>query len=40
MQFNSADAAKIRGLKTSDIEGVLGVRDYEEIVHRDDMVFL
>ena len=31
---------RIKGLKTSDISGVLGSKDYDEVIHRDNMVVL
>lgn len=39
VQFDSGDLEKIRGLNTSEIEKLLGKKEYEEVVHRDDMVF-
>ena len=39
VQFDSGDLEKIRGLNTSEIENSLGKKEYEEVVHRDDMVF-
>lgn len=39
VQFDSGDLEKIRGLNTSEIEKLLEKKDYEEVVHRDDMVF-
>lgn len=39
VQFDSGDLEKIRGLNTSEIEKSLGTKEYEEVVHRDDMVF-
>lgn len=39
VQFDSGDLEKIKGLNTSEIEKLLGKKDYEEVVHRDDMVF-
>ena len=39
VQFDSGDLEKIRGLNTSEIEKSLGKKEYEEVVHRDDMVF-
>jgi glutamate 5-kinase len=31
---------KLRGLHTRDIQKVLGHKDYDEIIHRDDLVVL
>src|SRR6266404_3787774 len=38
--YSDADAARIIGRKTSDIEKVLGFRGRDEIVHRDDLVLI
>lgn len=38
--YTSADIEKIRGRKTSEIASILGVCNYEEIVHRDNMALL
>ena len=38
--YDAADAARIAGLKTSEIEKVLGYRGRDELIHRDDMVLL
>jgi glutamate 5-kinase len=37
VNFNSADIQKIQGLKTTKIEQVLGHKDYDEVIHRDNM---
>ena len=36
--YSSGDADRIKGLKSSDTETVLGYRGREEIIHRDDLV--
>jgi glutamate 5-kinase len=36
--YSSADALRIRGLRTEQISAVLGTFPYEEIVHRDNLV--
>lgn len=36
--YTSADLDKIRGRKSSEIEGILGFRDSDEIIHRDNLV--
>ena len=36
--YSSEDADRIRGLKSSETEAVLGYRGREEIIHRDDLV--
>lgn len=38
--YSSEDLEKLMGRKTSEIEDVLGRRDYDEIVHRDNMAFV
>ncbi|MDP9090278.1 MAG: glutamate 5-kinase [Pseudomonadota bacterium] len=38
--YSDADAARILGRKSADIEKVLGYRGRDEIVHRDDLVLL
>ncbi len=35
--YGSMDLAKIKGLKTSEIEGVLGSKPSDEVVHRDNL---
>jgi len=38
VRFSASDLNRIKGLKTSAIEAVLGERDYEEVIHKDDLV--
>jgi glutamate 5-kinase len=38
--YSSEDVAKIKGLKTSQIQPVLGYKYYDELVHRNNMVIL
>ena len=38
--YSDADAARIIGRKSADIEAVLGYRGRDEIVHRDDLVLI
>ncbi len=38
--YGAADASRILGLKSSDIEKALGFRGRDELVHRDDMVLM
>jgi glutamate 5-kinase len=40
VNYNSRETKKIKGLKSGDIEEVLGYRDYDELIHRDNMVIL
>jgi glutamate 5-kinase len=38
--YSDADAARIIGRKSKEIEQVLGFRGRDEIVHRDDLVVM
>ena len=38
--YSSAELAKIKGAKTQDIEALLGYKDHDEVVHRDNLVIL
>ncbi len=38
--YSDADAARIMGRKSSEIEGILGYRGRDEMIHRDDLVIL
>ncbi len=38
--YNSIEVAKIKGLKTGEIEKVLGHKDFDEVIHRDNMCIL
>ena len=38
--YSSTDLAKIKGLKTGQIEEVLGFKDSDEVIHRDNLVVL
>jgi glutamate 5-kinase len=40
VKYSSAELDRIKGLKTSEIESVLGHKDYDEVIHRDDLVIL
>ncbi|HEY6010261.1 MAG TPA: glutamate 5-kinase [Nitrospirota bacterium] len=40
VKYASGDLDRIKGLKTAQIESVLGHKDYDEVIHRDDMVIL
>ena len=40
VNYNAADTAKLAGKHTKDIEHILGYRDYDEIIHRDNLVLL
>lgn len=39
-EYASEAVQKIKGRRTSDIAGILGSKDYDEVVHRDNMVVL
>ena len=36
--YNSKEIAKIKGKKTGDIMAILGYKDYDEVIHRDNLV--
>ncbi len=40
VNFSSEDVRRIMGRRTSEIEAVLGHKDYDEVVHRDNLVLL
>ncbi len=40
VKYSSEDLDRIKGLKTSQIASVLGHKDYDEVIHRDDLVIL
>ena len=40
VNYSAAEIRKIMGLKTSEVEQVLGYKDYDEIIHRDNMVLI
>jgi glutamate 5-kinase len=40
VKYSSQDLDRIKGLKTSQILSVLGHKDYDEAIHRDDLVIL
>lgn len=40
VNFSSGTLEKIKGLKTAEVEKVLGLREYEEVIHRDNLVIL
>lgn len=40
VSYSSEDLAKIQGVRTSEIEKVLGFIDGEEVIHRDNLVML
>lgn len=36
--YNVTELTQIRGKRTSEIESILGYKDYDEVIHRDNMV--
>lgn len=40
VHYTADEALKIRGLHSRNIKGVLGYKDYDEVIHRDDLVVL
>jgi glutamate 5-kinase len=40
IRYSATELGRIKGLKTSQIAGVLGYKDYDEVIHRDDLVLL
>jgi glutamate 5-kinase len=40
VEYTSEQIRRIMGHKTSEIAGLLGSRDYDEVIHRDNMVLL
>lgn len=37
VNYSAADLGRIKGLKTSEVEKVLGYKDYDEVIHRDNL---
>ncbi len=40
VNYNSAEIRKIKGLKTSQISQILGNKDYDEVIHRDNLAII
>ena len=40
VDYSSEDIRKIRGHRTSEIKRLLGTKDYDEVIHRDNMVLV
>lgn len=38
INYRSGDLDKIKGIKTDEIETILGYRGYDEVIHRDNMI--
>ncbi|MGH7859584.1 MAG: PUA domain-containing protein, partial [Candidatus Binatia bacterium] len=40
VSYSAAEARKLQGAQTRDIDGILGYKISDEIIHRDDLVIL
>ena len=40
IRYAASDLARIKGLRTSQIAAILGHKDYDEVIHRDDLALL
>ena len=40
VNYSSADIARIKGLKSKDIKAILGRKDFDEVIHRNNLVVL
>jgi glutamate 5-kinase len=40
VNYSSDDLARIKGCKSGEIQSILGRKDYDEVIHRDNMVLL
>jgi glutamate 5-kinase len=40
VNYGSADLERIKGRKTADIRSILGFKEYDEVIHRDNLVLL
>ena len=40
VNYGAGEVAKIKGAKTTDLERILGYKDYDEVIHRDNLVIL
>jgi len=40
VNYSSEAIAKIKGSKSTDIQKILGYKDYDEVIHRDNLVIL
>lgn len=38
--YASQELEQIKGHKSTEIEGILGTKTYDEVIHRDDLVIL
>jgi glutamate 5-kinase len=37
VNYSAAEITRIMGLKTSEVEEALGYKDYDEVIHRDNL---
>ena len=40
VHYTASELERIKGCKSSDIEGILGHKNFDEVIHRDDLVIL
>lgn len=40
VNYSSADIDRIKGCKSGNIQSILGRKDFDEVVHRDNLVIL
>ena len=40
VHYTASELERIKGCKSADIEGILGHKNYDEVIHRDDLVIL
>ena len=40
VNYGSADLIRIKGAKSTEIVKILGYKDYDEVIHRDNLVVL
>jgi glutamate 5-kinase len=40
VNYSSADIARIKGVKSKDIQSILGRKDFDEVIHRNNLVVL
>jgi len=40
VNYDSEEIDRVKGLKTRDMQAVLGHKDFDEVIHRDNLVIL
>ena len=40
VHYTASELERIKGCKSADIESILGHKNYDEVIHRDDLVIL